>query len=83
MMSRGSDNGAERKTVIAHPGSRRPRIEEDVFGVLHVYVMEPAIDGRANEAITRALAERFGVRRAGVILRSGHRSKKKIFTIVG
>ncbi|MBI4097943.1 MAG: DUF167 domain-containing protein, partial [Candidatus Levybacteria bacterium] len=38
-------------TIIAHPNSKRPRVEKDLFGGLHVYVSESPLEGRANNAI--------------------------------
>ncbi len=52
--------------------------EMDVY---KVSVKEPPVDGRANEAITKALAKHFGVSLSQVRLVSGARGKKKIFEI--
>ena len=68
-------------SVIAHPGSRKPRIEEDLFGSLHVYVAEPALEGRANEAVRKSLAEHLKASRSSVVLVKGHKSKQKIFEV--
>ncbi|OGN34855.1 MAG: hypothetical protein A3I39_03260 [Candidatus Yanofskybacteria bacterium RIFCSPLOWO2_02_FULL_47_9b] len=46
-----------------------------------VSVKEPAVDGRANEAITRTLAKHFKVARSSVRLVSGQTSRRKIFEI--
>ncbi len=49
--------------------------------VYKVSVKEPPIDGRANRAVAKALAEYFGVSVSQVELRSGQNSKQKIFVI--
>jgi len=67
--------------VIAHPGSKHPRIDADLFNTLHVYVREPAIEGRANEGVVKALAARFGVAKSKVRLTRGARAKIKYFEI--
>lgn len=70
-------------SVITHPNAKRPRIEEDLTGMLHVYVNAPPLDGRANQAAIVALAEHFGVKKSAVTLLSGHKSKNKRFEIEG
>jgi uncharacterized protein YggU (UPF0235/DUF167 family) len=57
-----------------------------LFGILgdpvyRVSVPEPPVDGRANEAIARALAAYFSVAKSTIVLVSGHTSKKKVFEI--
>ncbi len=68
-------------SIIAHPNARRPRIEEDLLGVLHVYVNAPPLEGKANRAVIEALAEHFKVKKNAVILLSGEKSKNKRFEI--
>lgn len=70
-------------SVITHPNSKRPRIEEDLTGMLHVYVNAPPLEGRANQAVIEALALHFGVKKNAVTLLSGHKSKNKRFEIMG
>ncbi len=67
--------------IIVHPNSRRPRIDKDLLGTLHVYVSQPPLEGRANEAVLEALAEYFGVRRSKVSLLRGEKSKIKLCEI--
>lgn len=68
-------------TIVAHPNSKNPRIEKDLFGALHVYVNQPALDGRANRAIVDALADYLGIRKSQIVLASGEHSKTKVFVI--
>lgn len=68
-------------SVITHPNNKHPRIEEDLTGVLHVYVNAPPLEGRANQAVIEALALHFGVKKNAVTLLSGHKSKNKRFEI--
>lgn len=46
--------------------------------VLLVSVQAPAVDGRANDAVVRALAEAFGVPRGSVRILSGSASRTKL-----
>ena len=69
-------------TIIAHPNAKRPRVEEDLLGEIHVYVSEPPLEGRADNAVSNALAEYFKTKRSNVILISGEKSKNKLFKIL-
>lgn len=68
--------------LIAHPNSKKPRIEKDLLGVLHVYVNQPPLDGKANKAVIDALTEYFEVKKNSVLLLSGEKSKNKVFEIL-
>lgn len=68
--------------VIAHPNSKKTKIEQDLLGNLHVYVSQPPLEGKANKAIVDALAHYFKVKRSFVILLSGEKSKTKLFQII-
>ena len=50
---------------------------------LVVAVQAPAVDGKANAAVVRALAEAFGVRRRDVTIVHGDRVRTKIMAIDG
>ena len=51
--------------------------------VLVVAVAAPAVDGKANEAVRRAVADAFGVRVRDVTVVSGERSRDKVLEIDG
>ncbi len=67
--------------VFAHPNSKKPRIEKDLFGSLHVYVNQPPLDGKANKAVAEALTVYFKVSKSKVSLIRGEKSKQKTFNI--
>jgi uncharacterized protein len=69
-------------TITAHPNSKRPKIEKDMFCNLHVYVKEPPLEGKANHAVRVALADHFHTKKSNVFLISGEKSKIKIFEII-
>ncbi len=48
-----------------------------------VSVNAPPVDGKANEAVVRVLAETFGVPRSAVTIVRGETGKKKTVRIVG
>lgn len=69
-------------SIVAHPNSKKPRIEKDLLGTLHVYVNAPPLGGKANKAVIEALAEYFNVKKSCVLLISGTKSKSKTFEII-
>jgi uncharacterized protein (TIGR00251 family) len=52
-------------------------------GVLIVRVTAPAIEGRANESLSRLLAKRLRVPRSSVTIVRGQRSRDKVIQIEG
>ncbi len=66
-----------------HPGSKRPGVGGEHDGALVVRVAQRAVDGKATDATTAALAVAFGVRRRDVMLVSGATSRTKLVDIVG
>lgn len=69
-------------TIIAHPNSKRPRIEKDLLGILHVYINQPPLEGKANREIINSLAKYFNTSKNRVIFNSGEKSKQKTFEIL-
>jgi len=67
--------------VKAKPNSKKEFVEKISETNLLVAVKEPAIKGRANMAIQKALAEYFKVSPSQIVLVSGFSSKNKIFEI--
>lgn len=68
--------------VIAHPNAKKPRIETDLLGTLHVYVSEPPLEGKANVAVIVALATYCKVKKGDIRLLSGAKNKNKVFDII-
>ncbi|MCV7226694.1 DUF167 domain-containing protein [Mycolicibacterium komossense] len=69
-------------SVNVKPGSRKgPLVEVDDAGGLTLYVRERAVDGKANVAATRLLAEHLGVPRSRVRLIGGAAARVKRFRI--
>ena len=49
--------------------------------VLEVWVSAPPVEGAANQAVLEAVAKELGVRASAVTLRSGARSRTKVFEV--
>lgn len=76
---------ADSIAVRVRPGAGRTRVGGCYEGphgpALIVAVGAPAVDGKATEAVRRALAAALGVRPAEVFLRIGATSRDKVFTV--
>ena len=69
-------------SAVIKPNSKhRDGVIEGEGGVLVIYTKEPAIEGRANTAAIKLIAEHFDVIRMSVKLIRGHTSKYKVFEI--
>jgi uncharacterized protein len=71
--------------VRVRPGAGRTRVGGRYDGphgpALIIVVGAPAVDGKATEAVRRALADALGVRPAAVTLKLGATSRDKVFTV--
>ena len=68
--------------VRVKPSSRNgPQIQLGIDDSLLVYVREPAVDGKANQAVVKLLADYYKVSKSRVRLVSGATSKQKRFSI--
>ncbi|WP_016698277.1 DUF167 domain-containing protein [Actinoalloteichus spitiensis] len=70
-----------RFAVRVRPGARRTAVGGRWDGALGpalvVAVAAPAVEGKANEALRRAVADAFGVRRQAVRVAAGERGRDK------
>ncbi len=68
--------------VKVKPSSRKgPLVETGSDGELTIYVREPAVDGKANDATARLLAEHLQLPRSRIELVSGATSRLKRFRV--
>jgi len=58
-------------------------VDDVVDGVLKVRVMAPAVEGAANNALIRLLAEEIGVSRRDVRIVAGAASRQKLVVVDG
>ena len=72
-----------RFAVRITPRSAVERVETVVNGVLKVRVMAPAVEGAANIALIRLLAEELGVARRDVRIVAGANSRQKLVVVDG
>ncbi len=70
-----------RISVKVKANTSQERIEKIDDGNFIVWIKEKPVEGRANEAVAKVLAEYFGIAKSGVNLIKGQTSKQKIFEI--
>jgi uncharacterized protein (TIGR00251 family) len=72
-----------RFAVRITPRSAVERVEEVVDGVLKVRVMAPAVEGAANAALIRILADELDVARRDIRIVAGATSRQKLVVVDG
>lgn len=71
-----------RYSITVKPASSKgPLVEKNDDGSLTVYIRERAVDGKANEALVKLLAEHFNVSKSQVDIIRGHASRYKVIDI--
>lgn len=68
-------------TVVAKPKKKKAFVEQISANQYVVSVKEAPVEGRANDAIIKALAEYFSIQRSEIYLLSGHTGKLKSFEV--
>jgi uncharacterized protein (TIGR00251 family) len=69
--------------VLAKPGAKRSEILGVQGDFLKIAIQAPPVDGAANEALIRFLAEALGVKRQQIELLSGDASRQKRLFLSG
>lgn len=70
-----------RLTIVAKPKKKQTKVVQISSNSYAVSVKEPPVDGRANEAIIKSLAQYFSITPSQITLISGHTSKIKIIEV--
>jgi len=69
--------------IVVQPRCPREGVGPVVGDRLKVSVNAPPVEGKANEAVQRVLAETFGVPRSAVTILRGETGKRKTVRIAG
>lgn len=76
-----SDDGRATLVVHVQPGAKRSEVVGEHGDALKIRLAAPPVDGKANAALIEFLAERLGVARAQVALKSGQTNRRKVLEI--
>ncbi len=69
--------------VEVHPRSSQNKVEKITDSVFKVWLTAQPIEGRANQALVKILAEYFGVAKSNIEIKTGKTSKNKVVIIYG
>lgn len=67
-----------RFAIRVKPSAKRDAVGGQWNGALVVAVKAPAVEGKANEAVRKALAEALGVRARDLVVVRGERGRDKV-----
>lgn len=70
-------------TVKVKPNSRKNELNSQPDGSWIAAVAASPVDGKANDAVIRLLADHFGVPKRSIIIVSGRASRQKLIRIEG
>ena len=68
--------------IRVRPNAKQNKVGGEIAGRLVVFVQAPAIDGKANEAVAKVLAEHFEVRPRDVKIIRGETNRDKSIEIL-
>ncbi len=70
-------------TLHIQPGAKKTEFAGLHGDALKIRLAAPPVDGKANEALVRFVAETLGLAKSAVELKSGQTSRRKVLEIVG
>jgi len=68
-------------TLHIQPGAKKTEVAGLHGEALKIRLAAPPVDGMANEALVKFLAEMLGLPKSAVSLKSGQRSRRKVLEI--
>ncbi|MCG2575497.1 DUF167 domain-containing protein [Dechloromonas sp. XY25] len=77
--------GDGRITLTLHiqPGAKKTEFAGLHGDALKIRLAAPPVDGKANDALVKFMAETLGLTRSAVVLKSGQASRRKVLEVVG
>jgi len=77
--------GEGRITLTLHiqPGAKKTEVVGLHGDALKIRLAAPPVDGKANAALIGFVAERLGLAKSAVSLRSGQTSRRKVLEVIG
>jgi uncharacterized protein (TIGR00251 family) len=75
-------NGRITLTLHIQPGAKKTEVAGQYGDALKIRLAAPPVDGKANAALLGFVAERLGLAKSAVTLKSGHTSRRKVLEVV-
>ena len=75
--------GTGRTTLTLHiqPGAKKTEVAGKHGDALKIRLAAPPVDGKANAALINFVADRLGLAKSAVLLKSGQTSRRKVLEI--
>jgi uncharacterized protein (TIGR00251 family) len=70
-------------TLHIQPGAKKTEVAGEHGDALKIRLAAPPVDGKANAALLAFIAERLGVSKSAVTLKSGQTSRRKVVEVEG
>jgi uncharacterized protein (TIGR00251 family) len=70
-------------TLHIQPGAKKTEVAGEHGDALKIRLAAPPVDGKANAALLSFIAERLGVAKSAVTLKSGQTSRRKVVEVEG
>jgi len=80
---RQSADGRLTLTLHIQPGARKTEFAGQHGDALKIRLAAPPVDGKANEALLRFLAEALDLPKSAVVLKNGQSSRRKVVEVSG
>lgn len=76
-------DGAISLTLHIQPGAKKTEFAGLHGDALKIRLVAPPVDGKANEALIRFIADTLGLAKSAVSLKSGQTSRRKVLEVRG
>lgn len=80
---RQAPDGSLTLTLHIQPGAKKTQCAGLHGDALKIRLAAPPVDGKANEALIRFLADTLGIPRSDITLKSGHSARRKVIEVTG
>jgi uncharacterized protein (TIGR00251 family) len=70
-------------TLHIQPGAKKTELAGLHGDALKIRLAAPPVDGKANEALVKFVAETLGLPKSAVSLKSGQTSRRKVLEVTG
>jgi uncharacterized protein len=77
--------GERQTTLTLHiqPGAKKTEVAGVHGDALKIRLAAPPVDGKANAALIAFVADRLGLAKSAVSLKSGQTSRRKVIEVIG